>query len=157
MLGNDIAQNLESRDQVALCDLLGRVQSVLWEKVEDIDAVEEHGHGPVGDVRGNERQPEVGYEGKKVGHGPQLVSRERREVGRGSHVRHDGRRVVGRVCDRAIRDRVDATSQVAAAVFVSFVCLSQRESEKQNRRRECSSHKCTAAPDVEREFVYDYK
>jgi len=92
LLDDDVAGHLVPRRQVALADLLGRVQPVLREQVVDVDDVEDHGHDPVGDVRQDERQPKVGDEGQEVGHRPGLVRRERRKRRRDCCVRHRGDR-----------------------------------------------------------------
>jgi hypothetical protein len=77
LLENDIPRHLPPRRQVALGDLVGRVQPVLREQVVDIDNVEEHGYDPVGDVRRENAQPKVGDEGQEIGYRPGLVRRQR--------------------------------------------------------------------------------
>ena len=99
LLDHDVPGDLVARRQVALADLLGGVQAVLREEVVDVDDVEGRRHEPVRDVRQDERQPEVGDEGQKVGYRPGLEGRKRRER------RRDG--CVGHGCGGGREARVD--------------------------------------------------
>ncbi len=98
LLDEHVAGDLVARHEVALGDLLGGVQAVLGEQVVDVDHVERHGHEPVGDVRQDEREPEVGDPRQQVGHECCLVCRQRRQGRRDGGVGHGGearRRGVG--------------------------------------------------------------
>lgn len=81
LLEHDVAGDFPARSEVALGDLLGRVQAVLREDVVDVDEVEEERDGPVGDVRGDDGEPEVGDDAwEEVGHGRDGVGWEWRQL-----------------------------------------------------------------------------
>lgn len=92
LLQNDIPDDVPAGDMVPLEELRGRVQTVLREVVIDIDEVEDHGHGPVGDDWQDERQDIVRYRRQERLAGSQGVRGERWEVER--------KRCIGRHVDR---------------------------------------------------------